>query len=100
MCRVYNHIGKTVPGFILKLRILNFPHPCYYCDLCCYNGGDWKRLVQTCRASGILDGFPKMEVSLVTQHLLHPSCYQEGTLNISCTSARQEKKCIASFTLC
>jgi len=72
MCRVYNHAGRTRPGFVLELRILNFSHPSYYFDFCCYDIGDWKKLVQTWRVSGMLDGFPKMGVSLVTQHLLHP----------------------------
>ena len=99
MCRVYNQAGRTGPGFILELRILNFSHPCYYCDLCCYDTGDWKKLVQTCRASGMLDGFPKMGMPLVTQHLQHPRCYQEVTLNISCTFTCQKTKCIASSIL-
>lgn len=61
--RVYNHTGSTGPGFTVKLHILDFSHCCYYCDLCCYSTGDWKKFVQTGGASDMMDDFSKIGIS-------------------------------------
>lgn len=101
MYGVHNHAGRTGPGFLLELCILNFSHPCYYCDLCCYDAGDWKKLVQTCRARGMLGGFPKIGGHWLHNIFCTPNLTKKLLSILAVLSARKKKKkSITSFILC